>query len=195
MGDQVMAADGSSVPPCAPQPNTPHPPPNDAKDRLERALARLSDLHDELATRHALLSSGMARADCLRQTMIAQLDAADGDTDLEDVSEDEGAQCEDEGAEETDDNREDAEPSLGATEGPTGSRDWTTGSQTDLEEQCEGGGGDDACEDEGGQCDDEGAPEYEGACEYADDGMDQRRVVTGGDGDKLFHLEVGKVGA
>jgi hypothetical protein len=37
-----MAADGSSVPPCAPQSNTPQHHPND----LEWALARLIDLHE-----------------------------------------------------------------------------------------------------------------------------------------------------
>jgi hypothetical protein len=128
-----MAADGSSVPPCAPQPNTPQHHPDDAKDRLERALGRLGELYDEMATRHALLSSGMARADGLRQTMIAQLDALDGDPDLEPslahpefserhnpyimarrrpgATDDREEQCEDEGAE-----TGDCEPMLGRTE-------------------------------------------------------------------------------
>ena len=95
------------------------------RERLEAGLARLSDLHDEMSARAALLTSAISRAEGLRQTMLNQLDAITPDCDLEEsgddelllgwsahdhqerlgtttddreaVSEDEGAQCEDEG--------------------------------------------------------------------------------------------------
>lgn len=57
--------------------------PADAASRLQAGLERLQCLHDEMATRHALLSTGMSRLEGLRQTMIAQLDAITGDADLE----------------------------------------------------------------------------------------------------------------
>jgi hypothetical protein len=67
------------------------------------------------------------------------------------------------------------EPSLGFLERPCSwasasgdQRDIGAGCRDDREEQCEGGGGDDACEDEGAACEDEG-----GQCD--DEGHDSDR--------------------
>ena len=55
----------------------------DHRKRLEAALDRLGGLYEQMATRAALLTAGMDRVDGLRAGMIDQLDAMDGDADLE----------------------------------------------------------------------------------------------------------------
>ena len=104
--------------------------------------------------RHADLQRALERLEDLREQLITKLDALEGDPDLE--------------------------PALGAN-GLMDQTRWADGSPAlmayaDLEEQCEGGGGDDACEDEAGACEDEGAdtdrePDHEHeACHWQDEG-------------------------
>lgn len=94
----------------------------DHRKRLEDGLERLGGLFEQMAFRAALLAAGMDRLNGLRASMIDQLDALDAPTedmepdadlepslchpgamgsdpveDLEQDSEDEGAQCDDEG--------------------------------------------------------------------------------------------------
>ena len=82
------------------------------------------------------------------------------------------------------------EPSLGSVHAPD-QRHWADhmdpacSTYIDREEQCEGGGGDDACEDEGAACEGEGdhderEPEdHHGyGLEYADDGHNQLVIVS-----------------
>ena len=72
----------------------------------------------------------------------------------------------------------DLEPSLGFLESTTtlyganalNQADIAEGVTDDREEQCEGGGADDACEDEGAQCDDEGMRDNEDGCACEDAG-------------------------
>ena len=65
----------------------------DHRKRLEAALDRLGGLYEQMATRAALLSAGMERVDGLRAGMIEQLDAMDGDADLEPNGDDEPTLC------------------------------------------------------------------------------------------------------
>ncbi len=104
----------------------------DARRRLEAALERLSLHHDRLARHVRRAKAAMDRIERLRQSAIGALDVIDGDADLEPGG--------------------DEEPSLGFTEAracddqdaliqlsPIGGVEWL-----DLE---------DACEDEGIDCD------------------------------------------
>lgn len=107
--------------------------------RLHIALDRVEGLYESMAARAALLAAGMERLNGLRAGMIDQLDFIDGDADLE--------------------------PSLGGSElrahecqsFAAATMPLDCGVFVDLE---------DDCEDEGGQCDDEGADESD------DDGAD-----------------------
>lgn len=55
----------------------------DHRRRLEEGLERLGGLFEQMAHRSALLAAGMERLNGLRAGMIDQLDAIDGDPDLE----------------------------------------------------------------------------------------------------------------
>lgn len=115
------------------------------RKRLEAGLERLGGLYEQMAVRATLLQAGLERLNCLRATMIEELDASETDADLEPSICHPGALPS--GSDQLDDledDRSDYEPSLCGL----GCNFVIGGLGDDLEEQCE---------DEGGQCDDEGA--------------------------------------
>jgi hypothetical protein len=80
-----------------------------------------------------MLEAAVERLLNVVEGVLADLDALDGDADLEPSL-----------------------ASLGALSASFDQTRWAVGLTADLEEQCEGGGGDDACDDEGAQCEGEG---------------------------------------
>lgn len=138
-----MADHASSTPLRVPHPNSPH-----AKDPLPRRAKTLTPRQ-----RRQVLENALERLLGAVDIILADLDALDGDADLE--------------------------PSLGslafsqATVSQTG---WADGGTSDLEDDCEDEGA--ACEDEGHDSDRETDDHPPSVPYYADDGANQLLVVN-----------------
>ena len=163
----------------------------DHRKRLENGLERLGGLYEQMAARAAMLQAGLERLNGLRAGMIDQLDALDGDADLEADGSDEPSlgglgcnyvigggmddredQCEDEGADESDTSADDhGEPSLGW--GFTANQQWLESSPTDLEAEHDGR---EPTEDD--EPDSDAEPDLDSDCAWPEEG-DQTTLSVG----------------
>lgn len=146
----------------------------DHRKRLENGLERLGGLYEQMAARAALLAAGMERLNGLRAGMIDQLDAIDGDTDLEEAGDLEPSLCHPAavGSDDLEDSADDhGEPWLGW--GVERSQLHLESSPGDLEAEHDGR---EPPEDAEPDCDAE--PDEGGSCAWPEEGDQTTLPVT-----------------